>query len=230
VHGFFQKRINRFLAQVDLGGDSVLTHVPNPGRMHELFIPRKEVFLRVNPGPQRKTDFDLIAVKHNQLIISIDSSLPNKFIRRLLQKHELPMFSEYDQVIPEPRVYDGRFDFKLIGNSGNQFIEVKSCTLVESGRALFPDAPTLRGARHVRHLVKALKENLAFKTAIVFVIQRPDATVFSPNVITDSNFAQALRFANEQGVDIIPLTTQLVNWQLELLSRIPIDFDFIPND
>jgi sugar fermentation stimulation protein A len=127
-------------------------------------------------------------------------------------------------------MYNGRFDFMLKGKSGNQFIEVKSCTLVEHGRALFPDAPTKRGARHARHLVKALNEKHVIKAAIVFVIQRPDAIIFSPNVATDPDFAHALRFANEQGVDIIPLTTNLVNWQLELLSRIPFELDYSQRD
>ena len=226
--GFFQERLNRFLAKVEIDDYSVLTHVPNPGRMYELLIPGKEVYLRAKSGPQRKTDYDLIAVKHNQILISIDSSLPNQFIWELLQNHELPMFLHYDQIIPEPRIHDGRFDFKLTGKSGTQFIEVKSCTLVESGRALFPDAPTIRGARHVRHLVKSLKEEYAIKAAIVFVIQRPDAIVFSPNTATDPDFTEALRYANNQGVDIIPLTTKLVNWQLQLLFMIPFELDYLP--
>lgn len=225
--GFYQKRLNRFLAQIELDGNSVLAHVPNPGRMYELLTPRKEVYLRAKPNTQRKTDFNLIAVKHNQLIISIDSTLPNQFIKRLLENYDLSMFTGYDTVIPEPRIYDGRFDFMLTGTKGNQFIEVKSCTLVESGRALFPDAPTKRGTKHVMYLVKSLGEKLTFKAAMIFVIQRPDATVFSPNAATDPDFASALRYAEEHGVDIIPLTSKLVNWNLDLISRIPYELDYI---
>jgi sugar fermentation stimulation protein A len=145
-------------------------HVPNPRRMHELLIPEKKVYLRFNSSSTRKTDYDLIAVKHNQFIVSIDSNLPNRFIHRLLQNRELPTFTNYNKIIPEPRMYEGRFDFKLSGDSGTQFIEVKSCTLVESGRALSPDAPTIRGTRHVRHLVKVLGEKDVIRAAIVFVI------------------------------------------------------------
>ena len=227
VHkGVLIDRPNRFLAKVQLDNEIILAFVPNPGRMLELMIPGKKVFLREKSGSHRKTDYDLIAVYYKGLIVSIDSNLPNRFIKRLLQNNELPMFTDYRQVIPEPRIYNGRFDFKLIGDSGIQFIEVKSCTLVENGRALFPDAPTLRGVRHVRHLVKALKEKQVSKTAIVFVIQRPDAFVFSPNEATDPDFAQALRYANENGVNIFPFTTNLVNWHLELLSNIPVEFDY----
>jgi sugar fermentation stimulation protein A len=142
-HGFFQKRLNRFLAEVDLNGESVLAHVPNPGRMLELLIPSKKVYLREKSEPHRKTDYDLIGVEHNQSVISIDSNLPNRFILKLLRNHQLKMFSEYEKIIPEPRIYDGRFDFKLIGKSGNQLVEVKSCTLVVSRRALFPENPFL---------------------------------------------------------------------------------------
>jgi sugar fermentation stimulation protein A len=228
LKGFFLKRLNRFLAQIELEGNLVLAHVPNPGRMYELLEPRKEVYLKTKSGPQRKTDYDLIAVRHNHITISIDSYLPNRFTRRLLENHELPMFSEYDQVIPEPRVYDGRFDFKLVRNNQIQFIEVKSCTLVESGRALFPDAPTVRGARHVMHLAKVLKEKHVVKAAIMFVIQRPDANVFSPNSETDPDFTLALGYAEEQGVDIIPLTTNLVDWNLEFKQHIPYDLYYSP--
>jgi sugar fermentation stimulation protein A len=224
--GLLINRINRFLAEVQFHNQTIFAFVPNPGRMLELMVPGKKVFLRENPGSHRKTDYDLIAVYHKGLVVSIDSNLPNRFIKLLLLNHDLPIFSGYNQVISEPRIYNGRFDFKLMGDYGSQLIEVKSCTLVENGRALFPDAPTTRGARHVRHLVKAVKEKRANKAAIVFVIQRPDATVFSPNEATDPDFAQALRFANEHYVDIIPLTTNLVDWQLELLSQIPVELDY----
>ena len=225
-NGILIERPNRFLAKVQLDNQIILAFVPNPGRMLELMVPGKKVFLRANSGFHRKTNFDLISVYHKELVVSIDSQLPNRFIKRLLLNHDLPMFSGYNQVISESRAYRGRFDFELKGDYGNQFIEVKYCTLVMNGRAIFPDAPTIRGARHVRHLVKALKEKRVRKAAIVFVIQRSDATVLSLNDKTDSNFAQTLRFANEHGIDIIPLTMNLVNWHPELLSQIPYDLEY----
>ena len=218
-------RPNRFLGRVRLDEQVTEVFIPNPGRMFELMIPGNEVFLRENSGPHRKTDYDMIGLEYNGVLVSIDSNLPNRFIKRLLLSHELPHFNDYDTVTPEPRAFEGRFDFKLTGSKGASFIEVKSCTLVEEGRAIFPDSPTTRGARHVRHLAAALKANHVKRSAIIFVIQRPDAKVFSPNDNTDPKFGDALRFAHANGVEIFPLVTQIVDWDLKLIKQIPIELE-----
>ncbi|MFW9769825.1 MAG: DNA/RNA nuclease SfsA [Candidatus Thorarchaeota archaeon] len=220
------KRPNRFLGIVDIDGVHTEVFIPNPGRMHELMVPGYEVFIRENPAPHRKTNYDMVGLEYNGVLVSIDSNLPNRFIKKLLNNHELVFFKDYKQVKSEPRVYGGRFDFKLEGPSGITFIEVKSCTLIENGRAIFPDAPTKRGARHLRHLAASLQDGTASRAAVLFVIQRPDAYVFSPNDPTDSAFGDALRFAHSNGVEIIPLTTEVVDWELKLLQRIPIELDY----
>jgi sugar fermentation stimulation protein A len=222
-------RPNRFLGRVRLDDRVIEVFIPNPGRMLELMIPGKEVFLRENIASHRKTDYDMIGFEYNDVLVSIDSNLPNRFIKRLLLSNELSFFTDYDNVIPEPRAFEGRFDFKLTGDTGSTFIEIKSCTLVENGRAIFPDAPTIRGARHVRNLVSALNLNLVNRAAIIFVIQRPDARIFSPNDLTNPKFGDALRYAHENGVEIFPLTTQVVNWDLELRRQIPFELDFFIN-
>ncbi|MGY5875739.1 MAG: DNA/RNA nuclease SfsA [Candidatus Thorarchaeota archaeon] len=221
----FVERPNRFLGRVKIRDQVVEVFIPNPGRMYELMVPGKTAYVRENSGPHRKTSYDMIAVEHDGLVVSIDSNLPNRFLKELLQSREIEFFGDYDRVIPEPRVYNGRFDFLLKSESGDTFIEVKSCTLVEEGRARFPDAPTTRGARHMRHLVRALNEKIVAKAAVVFVIQRPDAMVFSPNDPTDPEFSDALRAAKQNGVEVIPLVCEVVDWELELKTRIPHDLD-----
>ncbi|MBY8996663.1 MAG: DNA/RNA nuclease SfsA [Candidatus Thorarchaeota archaeon] len=218
-------RPNRFLGRVRLDGQVTEAFIPNPGRMLELMIPGNEVFLRENKASHRKTDYDMIGLEYNGVLVSIDSNLPNRFIKRLLRSYELPFFKDYDSVIPEPRAFEGRFDFKLTSTKGASFIEVKSCTLVEEGRAIFPDSPTTRGARHLRHLAAALKENQVKRSAIIFVIQRPDAKVFSPNDNTDPKFGDALRFAHANGVEVFPLVTQVVDWDLKLVRQIPYELE-----
>ena len=218
-------RPNRFLGRVHLDGQVTEVFIPNPGRMYELMIPGNEVFLRENRAPHRKTDFDMIGLEYNGVLVSIDSNLPNRFIKRLLLSYELSFFADYNTVIPEPRAFEGRFDFKLTGSRGSSFIEVKSCTLVEENRAIFPDSPTSRGARHLRHLATALNERHVKRAAVIFVIQRPDADVFSPNDATDPKFGDALRFAHSNGVEIYPLVTQVVNWDLKLVKQIPFELD-----
>ena len=221
--GKFLERPNRFLALVEIEGKIEKVFVPNPGRMYELMVPGKEVFVRDNPASHRKTSFDMIGVYYDDVLISLDSNLPNRFLRKLLETNQLPYFKGYTKVIPEPNAYGGRFDFLLEGVDYRAFIEVKSCTLVVNRRVLFPDAPTTRGARHMKHLAHALTSGDVDDAAVVFVIQRPDADIFSPHDGNDPKFGDALRKAHELGVRIIPLLTEVVDWNLKLIKKIPYD-------
>ncbi|MHA1926247.1 MAG: DNA/RNA nuclease SfsA [Candidatus Thorarchaeota archaeon] len=219
-------RPNRFLGRVEIEGNVVEVFIPNPGRMYELMIPGKHVFLRRKSGTHRKTEYDMIGVWHDDVLISIDTNLPNRFMKEKLMNRELEWFLPYEVVTPEPRIYEGRFDFRLDGSMGAIFIEVKSCTLVEEGHALFPDAPTERGARHLRNLVRALQEGIAKRAAVVFIIQRPDAILFSPKADTDPQFAQELDNAHKHGVEIYPIVTEVKDWSLEYQRVIPYVQDF----
>ena len=225
IEGRLIERPNRFLGVVDINGIQVRAFIANPGRMYELMVPGKHVYLRPTTGNKRKTQYNLIGVEHAGVLVSIDSILPNRFMKRMLHEHRLKMFSGYETVVPEPKFYNGRFDFKLEGVNGITLIEVKSCTLVEDGRAIFPDAPTKRGARHVRHLARALTEKIADRATVVFVIQRPDVQVFSPNDPTDPEFANALRSAAMTGVEVYALKTKVVDWDLQLLSQVPVELE-----
>ncbi|MHA1771986.1 MAG: DNA/RNA nuclease SfsA [Candidatus Thorarchaeota archaeon] len=216
----FLRRPNRFLGVVDLDGVETYAFIPNPGRMNELMIPGRTVYLRPVASEVRKTAFDMIAIDHNGLLVSLDANLPNRFIKRMLQQHALPQFRDYDKVIPEPPLYGGRADFRLERDDHITMIEVKSCTLVEDRTAMFPDAVTERGARHMHHLAKALREGIVDEASVVFVIQRPDADVFTPNKMTDPKFAKELFLAHKSGVRIVPLLTELRNWHLSLIREI----------
>ena len=225
LEGRLIERPNRFLGVVDISGIQVKAFIPNPGRMYELIVPGKHVYLRPAIGNKRKTQYNLIGVEHAGVLVSIDSILPNRFMKRMLHEHKLEMFSDYEAVVPEPSYYNGRFDFKLEGQNGITLIEVKSCTLVEDGRAIFPDAPTKRGARHMNHLARALKEKIADRTAVVFIIQRPDVQVFSPNDPTDPVFSKALRSAAMNGVKVYALATKVVDWDLQLLGQVLVELE-----
>ncbi|RLI49224.1 MAG: DNA/RNA nuclease SfsA [Candidatus Thorarchaeota archaeon] len=224
IEAEFVARPNRFLAVVRIGGEIVWAFVPNPGRMDELLTPGATVLLRPRPNHKRKTSVDLAAVRHDGVIVSLDSNLPNRFVRQLLSEHRLPLVPPYSSFKSEPPAYGGRFDFLLHGSAGHTFIEVKSSTLVVDRTAMFPDAVTSRGARHVRYLVRALKDGTVDSAFVVFVVQRPDADAFSPNAETDPEFAGALRYAVSQGVQVIPLLTRLVlpQWTLELIRVLPL--------
>ncbi|MHA1485128.1 MAG: hypothetical protein ACTSPR_07415, partial [Candidatus Thorarchaeota archaeon] len=112
VEGRLIERPNRFLGVVDIDGIQVEAFIPNPGRMYELMVAGKRVYLRQAIGNRRKTQYNLIGVEHAGVLVSIDSILPNRFMKRMLHEHKLEMFSDYKTVVPEPRYYNGRFDFK----------------------------------------------------------------------------------------------------------------------
>ncbi len=226
----FLKRPNRFLGIIQLKENEVEAFIPNPGRMHELLYEGKQVYIREASSKKRKTNYDIIAVHHNDVIVSIDSNLPNRFVKKLLKNREFPIIQDYCDFKSEPSMFGGRFDFRVDSENGPTFVEVKSCTLVEDRRALFPDAPTLRGARHMKHLTKALKERIAVDAKVLFVIQRPDADVFSPNDPTDPIFAHELREASKNGVGVHAITTELVDWNLEYIREIPVQLDYFSSD
>lgn len=200
LRGIFQERPNRFLALVKIENRILPSFLPNPGRMHELLTPGTEVVLREVLKENRKTDYDLIGVFHNGQMVSVDSRVPNKLILEALRNREIEELSDYNTIKPEYGYGHTRFDFFLANEHERCLLEVKSCTLVKDGVAMFPDAKTERGRRHVRDLAKAREEG--YRACVLFIVQRTDASVFAPNDETDPEFGKALRDAFFKGVEI----------------------------
>lgn len=194
VSGTFLSRPNRFIAHVDINGEVQVCHVKNTGRCKELLIEGTAVYLQENANPARKTKYDLIAVKKGDLLINMDSAAPNKAAAEYLRKQ----FGDTALIKPEKTYGDSRIDFYVENSTEKWLIEVKGVTLEEQGRALFPDAPTERGVKHINELIKAAAEG--YKTCILFVIQMKGITSFSPNDLTHPAFGMALRNAAKQGV------------------------------
>jgi sugar fermentation stimulation protein A len=219
VKGIFIERPNRFLGKVEVERKEHFCYIPNPGRMVELLQPGVEIFLKEEPSSERKTEYDLVFVKQSSLI-SIDSRVPNRLTEEAIRLSLLPEFRGYDLVRAEYTHGDSRFDFLLSHGGRRMLLEVKSCTLVRGGRALFPDAPTQRGRRHLHTLIAALKQG--FEAAVLFVIQRADAEIFSSNDETDPEFGAALREADSRGVKIYAYNCQVTLEEIGLLSRVAI--------
>jgi sugar fermentation stimulation protein A len=198
--GVFQERPNRFSALVKVKDKILLTYLPNPGRMHELLIPGTEVILREVVKDNRKTGYDLIGVIYNGHWVSVDSRVPNKLVLEALRNQDIKDLSEYSVIKPEYGYGHTRFDFFLTNKRESCFLEVKSATLVKDGVAMFPDAVTERGKRHVNDLVKAKKEG--YRACVLFLVQRADAYSFAPDDETDPKFGKALRNAAAEGVEI----------------------------
>ncbi len=213
----FLKRLNRFTIQVAMNGVEN-AYLPNPGRLKELLRPRARILLAKEQNPVRKTRYDGVAVLHNDVWVCIDSRIPNQVIREEITRKRLPEFKNYERLRPEFRFNHSRFDFLL---NDNCILEVKGCTLIRRGLALFPDAPTERGARHLRELIDATKQG--YRACILFLVQRPDADRFAPNDSTDPDFAATLRKASVRGVEVIAYTSTFTKGAIKMGRRIPVE-------
>lgn len=221
IRGRFLERPNRFRGLVEVAGETVEAFVADPGRLEELLYPGTEVYLARSARDGRRTSFDLRLVRAGEELVSVDSRVPNQLIGKSLRSQELFPFTAYSIVRAEPRVSSGRFDFFLAGDRHPAcYLEVKSCTLVRDGLALFPDAPTARGARHAREL--AHLACTGYRAAILFLVQRSDATAFAPHAALDPSFALALRQAASVGVEVYAHTCYISPERIVLAGEIPV--------
>lgn len=212
----FRERINRYLALVELNGEPVEVFLPNPGRLSELLVHNANALLHEVKGERRKTRYDFIAVFHEGILVSIDSRLPNVFIAEALAQESIPELKGYRRVMREPRIEGGRLDFLL---DDRCLVEVKSCTLVREGTALFPDAPTVRGSRHLKELASSVRKGM--RGVVFFLVQRADAEQFRPNDDTDPLFGKMLREAMSAGVEALAYSTVVSREKVVLGKRIP---------
>lgn len=199
--GVFVQRLNRFAVEVSLDGMPAVAHLPNSGRMRELLVPGHPVIVVEQPGAHRKTPYDLLLVQYRNQWVSVDARLPSALAAAALRAQALPEWADYTTVRREVAYHDSRLDIELTAPGGRRcLIETKSCNLVEEGIALFPDAPTTRGARHLHTLIHATQHGIA--AAALFIIQRADARVLRPFDTADPAFGQALRQAAKAGVTV----------------------------
>ncbi len=195
--GIFRERLNRFEAIVEIDGKDTTVHVKNTGRCRELLIDGAKVILQKMPG-SRKTKYDLICVYKGDRLINMDSQAPNKVVFEwLLEKNLI----NADYVKAECKYENSRFDFYAEGNNKKYFIEVKGVTLEENNVVMFPDAPTVRGVKHINELVKCIDDG--YEAYIIFVVQMENADYFTPNVKTHKEFADALKKAQKKGVNVV---------------------------
>ena len=196
--GRFLARPNRFVAHVELEGERVVCHVKNTGRCRELLTSGAAVYLERAENPARKTPYDLIAVEKGDLLINMDAQAPNKvFGEWAAAGRFLPGLTA---LRPEFTWEDSRFDFRLEDHLGPCFVEVKGVTLEQDDLALFPDAPTERGVKHLRGLRRAVEQG--YRAAVFFVVQMKGPRLFRPNDGTHPAFGQALREAAAAGVGV----------------------------
>ena len=200
VPGIFLARPNRFIAHIEIDGKKEICHVKNTGRCKELLTPGARVYCEDCLSPTRKTRYDLIAVEKGGRLINMDSQAPNKAATEWLQGGGL---GEISQLKAESSYGASRFDFSFQKDGRPCFLEVKGVTLEEDGVCAFPDAPTTRGAKHLRELAALSRQG--FGAYVLFVIQMADVFYLRPNDQTDPAFGAVLRQASEAGVQLLAL-------------------------
>ena len=193
------ERPNRFIAYAELNGKKETIHVKNTGRCAELLRPGAVIYVQESGNPARKTKWDLIAVEKGDLLINMDSQIPNRVVQEWIEAGNL--FPDVSLVRPETTYGNSRFDLYVEAGEKKIFIEVKGVTLEDNGVCRFPDAPSDRAVKHLEELVRAKKEG--YKAYVFFVIQMKGVSYFTPNTDTHPAFAEALRQAKEAGVNIL---------------------------
>ena len=192
----FIRRPNRFIAEVEIDGHRETVHVKNTGRCRELLIPGCEVWLTAPGTPDRKTKYDLVAVrKDNGILFNIDSQAPNKVVKEWLA------MQNYDLVTSEYTYGNSRIDFYMEQGKEKYLMEVKGCTLEIDGVGYFPDAPTERGVKHIRELIRA--KDAGYNAILTFVIQMDGVSEVRANTETHPEFGVALEDARKAGVEIL---------------------------
>ena len=217
--GIFHERPNRFIALVEIGGKIEECHVKNTGRCKELLIPGVTVYVQEQNKPSRKTKYDLISVKKGNRIINMDSQVPNKVVFDWIVEGN--GFKEMNQKKKKKTYGNSRFDIYLESPKKKVFIEVKGVTLENDDIAMFPDAPTLRGIKHINELTKAIEEG--YECYVIFVIQMESITKFKPNDVTHPEFGQALREAKEKGLNIMAYECRVKPDRIKMGSPVSIE-------
>ena len=217
--GVFLSRPNRFIAHAELDGQVQVCHVKNTGRCRELLVPGTRVWLEGSDNPARKTKYDLVAVEkarpEGPLLINMDSQAPNKVFGEWARTH-----LDLTLLRPETVFGDSRFDFYWEAPGRRGFWEVKGVTLEEEGVARFPDAPTLRGVKHLEELIRA--RQAGYEAGVCFLVQMEGMRRVEPNDGTHPQFGAALRRAAQAGVDVLALECRVTPGSLCVKREIPV--------
>ncbi len=202
VQGEFIERVNRFLGKVKVGDGVIYAHIHDPGRLKELLYEGNTVILKRAGGTKRKTKYDILAASTSDGWVFVHSGY-HRAIAESIFKQKILKFGETVEIIPEIKYGDSRLDFLIKYDEKSMFVEVKGCTLLKNKIALFPDAPTKRGYRHLKELLNAV--NNGYRAAVIFLVFNKTAECFAPNSATDPFFFKMFTEAVKWGIEVYPL-------------------------
>ena len=217
VPGIFLARPNRFIAHVELDGQTEVVHVKNTGRCRELLPVGAKVWCQKSDNPNRKTKYDLITVQKGSRLINMDSQAPNLAAKDWLASGGL---GQIENLRAETKHGDSRFDFSFVKDGKTCFLEVKGVTLENDDICAFPDAPTERGAKHLRGLTEAARDG--YGAYVLFVIQMTDVKYLHPNDTTDPEFGKALREAAANGVEVLAVDCRVAIDEMNIGQFVPV--------
>ena len=202
IEGIFINRPNRFIAQVLIDGKEETVHVRNTGRCKELLIPGAMVILEdCSHNTKRKTRYSLIAVWKGDMLVNMDSQVPNNVVFNAIKDRKIDGFQDLILLKKEVVYGNSRFDIYFETKENKGFLEVKGVTLENDGLSMFPDAPTVRGTKHLLEMIDAV--NSGYRGIILFLIQMKGPKLFRPNWKMDKKFSEAVKMAHESGVEIL---------------------------
>ena len=217
VEGKFLARPNRFIAHIEIDGKEEVCHVKNTGRCRELLPVGARVWCLDAASPSRKTRYDLITVRKGERLINMDSQAPNTAAKEWLLAGGL---GQIENLKAEAKHGDSRFDFSFTKDGKPCFLEVKGVTLENDGVCAFPDAPTQRGAKHLRELTKLAQEGCG--AYVLFVIQMEGVKYLHPNDLTDKPFGDALREAKNAGVVIMAYDCKITVNTMDISNKVEV--------
>lgn len=221
INGIFLKRPNRFIAHVLINDTEEIVHVKNTGRCRELLIPGARVILEdCSHNPNRKTRYSLIAVYKDHMLVNMDSQVPNAVVFEALENNKIDGIRGLPHLKREVTYGKSRFDIYYENNNIKGFVEVKGVTLERDGIAMFPDAPTQRGSKHVLEMINAVDQG--YQGTIFFLIQMKGPHIFKTNWEMDKDFSNSISLANQKGVNLIAYDSLVKDDEIMIGSRIEI--------
>ncbi len=223
ITGRLIKRYKRFLADVELeSGEKVTVHCPNSGSMKGCAVPGSQVWLSESDNPKRKYKYTWELIKIPQTMIGINTLVPNKLVKQSIENNLIKELSGYEHVRAEVKTSSHtRLDLLLESEAKEKcYVEIKNCTLVEEGMAMFPDAVTTRGQKHLDELEHLVSQG--HRGVIFFLIQRMDARAFKPAEMIDKVYAEKLKKVVKNGVEIITRDTVIDTQVIRIRNVIPV--------
>ena len=221
IRGIFRQRLNRFVAEAEIGGAVERVHVRNTGRLRELLAPGAEVYLIPSRNPSAKYKYALVAVRRGGIVVNIDSLAPNAVVFEALRRGQVKEIGTPEAVRREVAYGGSRFDLGYERNGRTGYVEVKGVTLAKGDAALFPDAPTVRGTKHIRELIDAVENGR--EGVVFFLVQMKGCRRFAPHAEMDRPFADALGEAARRGVRVLAYDARVSESSIALGDPLPVE-------